>query len=296
LVERGVDVDATDERGQTALRWAVEYGRGMAAWLLLQGGANLNKTDVRGLAPLHAAVEHWSPGGGSDGSGGGASSSLLWMLLEHRPGAAEVDAKTRHGFTPLHIAAIGGYAPVVWLLLEKGANPTQQDTTGCTPLHCAATAGHVDVSRLLLAAQRGGAKLTRVVDNERRTALHGAASGGYPATVQLLLDGGALPVIDVRDAEGHTPLRLAVEKQHLDVVLCLVKRGADVNVVNKKGRTVLHLAMYDGNVAIIKALFEAENVDPTIKDGKGLTAWDVAERRGHDVNKWKAQGGSLWGT
>ena len=56
-------------------------------------------------------------------------------------------------------------------------------------------------------------------------------------------------------------------------------------MVNRKGRTVLHQAMYDGNMAIIKALLEAQNVDQTIKDGKGLTAWDVAERRGHDVKE-----------
>ena len=194
-----------------------------------------------------------------------------------------MDAKTRHGFTPLHIAASHGFAPVVWLLLEKGADPTQQDATGCTPLHCAAAAGHVDVGGLLLASQRGGTKLVRAVDNEMRTALHAAASSGYPGMVQVLLNGGALPVIDVRDAEGYTPLRLAVKKQYLDVVLCLVKGGADVNMVNKRGRTVLHLAMYDGNVEIIRALLEAEHVDQTAKDAKGLTAWEVARRRGHDL-------------
>ncbi|KAH6650863.1 ankyrin repeat-containing domain protein, partial [Chaetomium tenue] len=122
-------------------------------------------------------------------------------------------------------------------LLEKGADPMQQDTTGCTPLHGAAAAGHADVCGLLLASQRGGTELVRVVDNEMRTALHAAASGGYPATVRVLLDGGALPVIDVRDVEGNTPLCLAVGKQCLDVVLCLVRRGADVNLVNKRGRT-----------------------------------------------------------
>jgi ankyrin repeat protein len=215
--------------------------------------------------------------------------SLLWMLLEHRPGAAEVDAKTRHGFTPLHIAATHGYALVVWLLLEKGADPTQQDTTGCTPLHCAAAAGYVEVSRLLLASQRGGITLAGILDHEMRTALHAAASGGYPETVQALLDGGALPVIDARDDKGYTPLRLAVRKRDLHVVLCLVKWGADVNMVNKKGRTVLHLAMYDGDAEIIKALLGAENVDQTIKDSKGLTARDVAERRRCDVNNLEPQ-------
>lgn len=310
LVKRGVDVDAVDEKGRTALRWAVEYGRGMAAWLLLQGGASLEKADGLGFAPLHAAVQGWSPGGGggggdvnrsggggvNGGGGAGGASSLLWMLLEHlehRPGTAVgvgagLNAKTRHGFTPLHIAATRGYAPVVWLLLEKGADPTQRDTTGCTPLHCAAAAGHAGVCRLLLASQRGGTELARVVDNEMRTALHAAASGGYLATVQVLLDGGALPVIDVREAEGYTPLCLAVKKQCLDVVLCLVRGGANANMANKRGRTVLHLAMNDANVVIIRALLDA-NGDETIKDSKGLTAWDVAKRRGHDVKELEAQ-------
>ncbi|KAG7290327.1 hypothetical protein NEMBOFW57_000327 [Staphylotrichum longicolle] len=287
LVKRGVDVDAADERGWTALRWAVEYGRGTAARLLLQGGASLSKTDIHGFAPLHAAVQRWSPAGG-----GGAQLSLLRMLFEqqqqqqqqqHRSRTAGVNARTRNGFTPLHIAALHGYTPVVWLLLEKRADPTKQDSTGCTPLHCAAAGDHVDVSELLLASQRGGTRLARVVDNEMRTALHAAASGGSQAMVRVLLDGGALPIIDVRDYEGYTPLHLAVKKQYLDVVSCLVKGRANVNMVDDRGRTVLHSAMDDGNMGIIKALLAAENVDPTIKDAKGLTAWDVAKRRGLDM-------------
>ncbi|KAK4451577.1 ankyrin repeat-containing domain protein [Podospora aff. communis PSN243] len=287
LIKRGVDVDATDDKGQTALCWAAMYGHGISAWLLLQWGASMNKADKAGFTPLHAAVQSWSPSGGPN-SGGGASSSLLWMLLEHRSGA-DVNAKTRHGFTPLHLAAQNGFAPVIWLLLEKGADPMQKDTTGCTPLHCAAATNHIEVAGLLLAQQRGDLKLVRAVDNEGRTALHAAASGGYPDVVQVLLDGGALPVIDVRDGEGYTALRRAVKKQYLEVVICLVKAGADVNMPGRKGKTALHLAMAEGNEGIINALLEAETIDQTIKDSKGQTAWDVAEKKGLNVRAFKRQ-------
>jgi len=47
--------------------------------------------------------------------------------------------------------------------------------------------------------------------------------------------------------------------------------------------------MYDGNVGVINALLDAETIDQTVKDAKGLTAWDVAKKRGHDLKALERQ-------
>lgn len=63
------------------------------------------------------------------------------------------DLEQRGGWklsTPLHTAALHGYNDVCHLLLDKGADVSAKDRTGCTPLHDAAGRGHEALVRLLL--------------------------------------------------------------------------------------------------------------------------------------------------
>lgn len=54
------------------------------------------------------------------------------------------------GETALHIAAAGGNAEALELLLTCGANPNQQDNDGEAPLHYAAMSGNAESARVLL--------------------------------------------------------------------------------------------------------------------------------------------------
>jgi ankyrin repeat protein len=57
--------------------------------------------------------------------------------------------------TPLAIAAYFGHAEVVGLLLERRADPMNQDSDGFTVLHWAARNGHVAVVQRLLQRPEG---------------------------------------------------------------------------------------------------------------------------------------------
>ena len=83
--------------------------------------------------------------------------------------------------------------------------------------------------------------------------MHEAARLGDVQLVdELLAVNSAL--IDAVDNTGCTPLHIAVEKEHLDVVDLLLARGAAINAKTKAGETSLNLAAYEGKTAVAARL------------------------------------------
>ena len=63
--------------------------------------------------------------------------------------------------------------------------------------------------------------------------------------------------IDVGDDSGLTPLHLAVQAGHEDIVVSLLTGGADVNVENIKKLTPLHLKVQNRRNDIIARLLDS---------------------------------------
>jgi ankyrin repeat protein len=68
---------------------------------------------------------------------------------------ADVNAKDKHGLTPLHYATANGRKPrhkeIVELLIANGAAVNAMSNSGWTPLHVAAKNGHKEIAELLIA-------------------------------------------------------------------------------------------------------------------------------------------------
>jgi len=103
---------------------------------LIGKGANVravakNPTQV---TALHSAV--------ADGGHAGIARALV-------EAGADVNAKQRHGWTPLHGAAHSGDRELVELLLERGADPEAKHQEGKTALDLARENGHTEVAAVL---------------------------------------------------------------------------------------------------------------------------------------------------
>ena len=86
--------------------------------------------------------------------------------------------------------------------------------------------------------------------------------------------------INVRDKNGLTPLMVAVDKGHVDVVNELIKLDADVNQSWKDGGTPLYIAAQQGHKKIIEILLAAKvDVNKAIYDG--ATPLYIAAQNGH---------------
>lgn len=111
------------------------------------------------------------------------------------------------------------------------------------------------------------------------------------ALTELAMESDIREVLDIQNDLLQTPLHLAVLTEQEDIVLDLIRKGANVNIRDKQGSTPLHLACRVGHENIVKLIVYSLNKDPefqkkylAIRNCEGLTALHVAaERRYFDI-------------
>lgn len=115
---------------------------------------------------------------------------------------------------------------------------------------------------------------------ELSKALRDAAKFGTTTEVVKHLDSGIDP--NTGDSDGWTPLILAAENGHLDVVEALLKSKADPKAAVKLGEwgnTALHRASKNGHVDVVAVLVSCSDLHA--KNYSGKTAADLAKAEGH---------------
>jgi hypothetical protein len=167
-----------------------------------------------------------------------------------------------HGERPLTVAATHGHAPLVKLLIKRGANVDLMTETWHTPLMIASGAGKSAIVRLLLDA---GADLNRMNRNQE-TALTYAVVWGQLRAVKLLLAYGA----DVEERQGGwSPLMYAANAEHPKIVEVLVEYGADRVRKDRYGRTARDIAAQNPCSKILRAFDRIETARGARSVGRG---------------------------
>jgi ankyrin repeat protein len=86
--------------------------------------------------------------------------------------------------------------------------------------------------------------------------------------------------VNVRNADGSTPLQWAVFEGNADEVRRLIKAGADVNLANNYGATPMGLAAEVAHTQILELLLDA-GADVESPNGDGMTALLAVARTGN---------------
>ena len=114
------------------------------------------------------------------------------------------------------------------------------------------------------------------------TALHWAAKQGHLETVILLLSKKA-DVNSLTAPDASTPLMFAASSGHAVIVGLLLEHKADVNATDDHGTTALKSAAAHGHLAVVRTLIEKSTwLDFAARDQiEGMTAEDWARKNGH---------------
>jgi len=254
LVADGVNVNARDDCGRTALFEASRRGHYESVRSLLTAGADVNAQTGSDLPiELQIQQEYPCPVGLTALSEAAqrGHARVVRMLLD---AGADVGAQSK----ALGYAALGGHLEIVRMLLDAGHEIDMKDVLGGTALSKAAMMGHDETVRMLLDA---GANI-----DGQSEALSQAASGGHKEIVRMLLGAGH-DIEAKRSLLGHTPLQSAAWSGRNEIVRMLLEAGADINAQGNLGEAQNILPGADPNAPALTALMLAVSAghDDTVR-------------------------------
>ncbi|MBU1043580.1 MAG: ankyrin repeat domain-containing protein [Candidatus Omnitrophica bacterium] len=190
----------------------------------------------------------------------------------------DVNATNQFFLTPLHMAAINGNEEITRMLLEQGAMVDGKIHSAYCPLtplmQCCYQSGNPGVVRLLVNYR---ANVNAINPSNQFTPLIYAAAYGHLEAVKILLEANA--DINARDNKGKTATDYAQQYKRTEVLALLRKFGATVAYTGIPKQDLL-MAAVSGDREKILSLLE-QGADPNLKDKDGKTLLMYAQE-----NNW----------
>lgn len=223
--------------------------KGVVQWLLEFMPSEIDTPDRDGNTPImHAAM--------------GGHPDIIQMLLD---ADASLLKRNDRGCTALMLGAATGLVDLTKSLLGGGRVPNidARDQYGNTALMNALLLGYANVARVLIVEGHADVTLT---NNHGYSPLGFAASLGNGDLVALICEYGARDDQNVLDPEGNSPLILATqaytradarEELVIKAVDVLIDYNADVDSLDKNGRTALFHALRYKDAKVAEKLIEA---------------------------------------
>ncbi|KAG0634630.1 hypothetical protein HOY80DRAFT_1097675 [Tuber brumale] len=183
--------------------------------------------------------------------------------------------------TQLHVAVCLGLKPLVERALLDSNAGTNGTSNKQSPLHLAAK--FISGAYEILIAS-GGASLLTAPGQYGNTPLHEAAISGHKLMLASLVKKFATPEykeysgqINKQNAFGDTPLHLAFQFDHQDIVEFLVENRADLTIRNRHGVTAQELGEKLGREDILDNLEQTKKIRETVEEAAEEGAEETLE-------------------
>merc|ERR1719334_1260926 len=274
LLKHGANVHEKDGKGRTPLFIAAQFNRiGVIQFLL-------KNNEFNGRAPLRIVTPN-------------NLIRFVWLPIEHKVDAAAITESGRNVF---HAAANQGHINVLRMIYEHITtvwNGEEQkisefvnlgDSKGFTPLYSACCGYHVDavnylVNTVKVDVQKAAPLFTaakRLYDKKRFDVIRlllGLKVGVTPLViartkdeiqiVQLMLQHN--PDVNVQSNFRETSIIVVPKERYIEIVIAThkeyIRHRADLNAVDEKGRTALHLATISRNSNFVEVLLNEASLD-----------------------------------
>lgn len=252
LNEHPEAVNQKDKYGCTLLHNACEKGAGRVAAMLLSLGADINAKDHHGETPLQ--LQLCSPLRNPDlianliAEGADINIQMYKLpllsfaadckldkvvdaLIARKVNVNEID---RYGETPLHHACTHGSVSIATALLQNGAMIDAKNHDGKTPLQKALEASSTNDELPVMLIKKGAGINFKIW---QRSLLSECAKYNLINASEALI---ARKVdINEQDGDRKTALHYASERGNSEMIQFLVLNGANVNIKDNLGKTVL---------------------------------------------------------
>lgn len=252
LLQYGVDVNESDELGQTALVYAINGNKVEAVKYLLQESASPSQQDSYGKTPLHCAVENKN----------------IECVKVLRSAGAKIMTKDMNGATPLTLAFQQNTDMIAAVIADE---KNIQDSDGQSPLHIAVIENIApDTFAFLLNKgfylnkrnKNGSSCLLLAVQLQRSELISALLAHHADAFIANNI--------------GQSPLSLVLSErtEYLEKFSAALKDGGD-----SMGDTILHYAARLSTVDTVQKLLSLGH-NPTLKNLEEQTPIDIARRWG----------------
>ena len=180
---------------------------------------------------------------------------------------ADVNKVNRQGENALYYAVAKMNSEVVNLLLEQDdILPDLKTGHGTTPLHLACYKGSHKIAALLLNKNAD----VNAQDNGGHSPLYLAVQENHPDVVRLLLDQDGV-IVDLKNNEGVAPVQRACYDSYQNIVALLLSKGANVNTQNNGGFSPLLDAVEQNHPDLVQLLLDQDDILVDLKTNKGWT-------------------------
>jgi ankyrin repeat protein len=266
LVEHSLDINESDERGNTFLHYLVnkkdiDYEKYVEK--LIEKSADFNRTNHLGRTPFLEALEqnnfqliavflrH------IDVTNINVADKLLNTTLHYckyldekfiydsvlKSNPLSLNAQNSDGQTPLHDAIMFNNHAFAQYLLQHNCDVSLKNKDGDTPLHLVAKDDNVRMCKLLMKY----AQLDLTVRNKMgKTPLHLACANEKTNVIKILINKLSNEQMNLADPQGRTPLHECAENTNEFLTRYLIRHGADENATDVRGNTILHLTTEKG--------------------------------------------------